>query len=68
MLKTFGILEIELDDSANIVFALINRKFDSLSLFVFVLEYFRFLSFVEDDFNIDGSAKSSEEVGYFILS
>lgn len=68
MLILFGVLEIELNITADIIIGLIDGKFESLSFFVSVLEDFLFLFFIEDDIDVDSTRESAEEAGDFVLN
>ncbi len=68
MLILFGVLKIELNVTADIIVGFVDRKFDSLSFFVSVLEDFLFLFFVEDDIDVDGTGEPAEEAGDFVLN
>lgn len=67
MLVAFGIFEIEIDDSTDIVIAFVDGEFDSFTFFVSVLKHFLFLLFVKHDIDINGAAESTEKVSDFIL-
>ena len=68
MFISFGVLKVELNNAADIIISFVDRQFDFIAFFGSVFEYFWFFFFVENDFDIDGPAKSTKEVGYFILS
>jgi hypothetical protein len=68
MLILFGVFEIELNVTADIIVGFVDRKFDSLSFFVSVLEDFLFLFFVEDDIDVDGTGEPAKEAGDFVLN
>jgi hypothetical protein len=68
MLILFGVLEIELNVTGDIIIGLIDWKFESLSFFVSVLEDFLLLFFIEDDIDVDSTRESAEEAGDFVLN
>ena len=68
MLILFGVLEIELNVTGDIIIGLIDGKFKSLSFFVSVLEDFLLLFFIEDDIDVDSTRESAEEAGDFVLN
>jgi hypothetical protein len=68
MLILFGVLEIELNVTGDIIIGLIDGKFESLSFFVSVLEDFLLLFFIEDDIDVDSTRESAEEAGDFVLN
>lgn len=68
MLILFGVLEIELNITGDIIIGLIDGKFESLSFFVSVLEDFLLLFFIEDDIDVDSTRESAEEAGDFVLN
>lgn len=68
MLILFGIFEIELNITADVIVGLIDGKSESLSFFVSVLEYFLFLFFVKNDINVDTATQTTKEAGDFILN
>jgi hypothetical protein len=63
----FGIFEIELYDTADIIVGLVNREFDFFTFFVSVLKYLGFLFLVQNDINVDGAAETTKEAAYCVL-
>lgn len=68
MFVFFGVFEVKLDDTADIIVGLVNGELDSFTFFVSVLEDFGFLFLVKNDINVNGAAESTEEAAYCVLS
>lgn len=67
MLIFFGVFEVELDSSADVIISLIDGEFASFAFFVFIFEDFLIGLFIESDIDVNGAGESSEEAGDFIL-